>query len=94
MHLKGHVDPRCKKLFDPKKDKRVRNVNTQVAEQTFSWFSCIKHIGRYMNKVSYWIFKIGIFNMRNLITLRRIKLRQRRKRGVDSNLSQPLKYKK
>ena len=83
-----------KKLFGPKKDERVRNVNTQVAEQTFSWFAEFRHIGRYMNKVSYWIFVIGIFHMRNLITIRRLKIRQRRKRGVDCNLTQPLKYKK
>ena len=92
MHLKGHVDPRCKKRFDPKKNKLLRNVNTQVAEQTFSWFACFKHIGRYMNRVSYWIFIIGLFHFRNVITVRRSEIRQRRKRDGECKLSPPNKY--
>ena len=71
MHLKGHKDPRCKQKFDPKKHPIATNLNTQVAEQAFSWFSLYKHIGRYMNQERYWVFVIGMLHERNKVTLRR-----------------------
>ena len=73
LHIKGHKDPRCQKLFDSKKNKVTKNVNTQVAEQTFSWFSLYKHIGRYMNFEKYWIFVIGLLHERNKICIHRSK---------------------
>ena len=79
-HLKGHTDPRCKKRFDPKKLPRMEKVNTQVAEQAFSWFSKFKHMGRYMNKEIYWVFVIVIFHARNVITVRRSQERMKRKK--------------
>ena len=45
-HLRGHIDPRCKENFDPKKHPLAKFFNMVVAEQTFSWFRKFKHIGR------------------------------------------------
>ena len=71
LHLRGHTDARCKAKFDPKKHPLAKSFNTQVAEQTFSWFASFKHICRYMAKESYWIFVIGMFHERNKINLKR-----------------------
>ena len=81
-HLRGHTDPRCKLKFDPKKHPLAKEFNTQVAEQTFSWFGKYKHIGRYMMLESYWVFIIGLFNERNQICVEKQNVRGvwRRKR--------------
>ena len=78
-HLRGHTDPRCHAKFDPMKHPIAKDFNTQVAEQTFSWFGKYKHIGRYMMLVSYWVFIIGLFNERNLICFGRHKERTKRR---------------
>ena len=81
-HLRGHTDTRCKEKFNPQKHPLAKHFNTQVAEQTFSWFSKFKHIGRYMSLTSYWVFLIGLFNERNLIFVakQRIQARKGKKR--------------
>ena len=79
-HLRGHTDPRCKKMFNPKKHPLAKDFNTQVAEQTFSWFGKYKHIGRYMMLESYWVLIIGMFNERNQISQGRNKARVTRSR--------------
>ena len=75
---KGHTDERCKSKFNPKLHPKAKNFNTQIAEQTFSWFARFKHIGRHMAKETYWIFVLGVFHMRNKIYLHR----HHTKRGV------------
>ena len=79
-HLRGHTDPRCKSKFNSKKHKQAKNFNTQVAEQTFSWFSRFKHIGRHMGMESYWILILGLFHERNKICTNRHHARRSRKR--------------
>ena len=79
LHIKGHKDPKCKILFNAKKNKRSRNYNTMIAEQAFSWFSLFKHMGRYMNKARYWILIIGVLNERNNITRKRFRASKSRK---------------
>ena len=79
-HLRGHTDPRCKSKFNSKKHKQAKNFNTQVAEQTFSWFSRFKHIGRHMGMESYWILILGLFHGRNKICTNRHHTRRSRKR--------------
>ena len=84
FHLKGHTDPRCKKLFNPKNHPLACTFNTQIAEQTFAWFAKYKHIGRHMSLVSYWVFIIALLNERNLICLSKVKVRctsKKRKRN-------------
>ena len=70
-HLRGHTDKRCKKKFNVKLHRQAKNYNTQVAEQTFSWFPRFKHTGRHMARESYWVFIVGVFHERNKITLAR-----------------------
>ena len=57
-HLRGHVDPRCKEKFDPKKQPLDKYFYTEVTEQTFSWSGKYKHIGRHMSLTYYWVFVI------------------------------------
>ena len=78
MHLKGHTDERCKSKFNPKLHPKAKSFNTQVAEQTFSWFARFKHIGRHMAKETYWILILGLFHERNKIFLHR----RHNKKGV------------
>ena len=85
MHLTGHTDERCKSKFNPKLHPKAKLFNTQVAEQTFSWFSRFKHIGRHMGRVSYWIFIIGLFHERNKICLEKNKIKRGRKRKIDNS---------
>ena len=87
FHLKGHTDPRCKKLFNPMTHPIATTFNTQVAEQTFHWFSRYKHIGRHMSLISYWVFIISLLNERNLISISKQHVRRnnmKRKRSHDS----------
>ena len=79
-HPRGHTDARCRAKFDPKKNKEAKHFNTQVAEQTFSWFGKFKHIGRHMGLESYWVFIIGLFHERNKVCIARQKARNKRKR--------------
>ena len=77
-HLRGHKDPRCKEKFNPKKHPIAKHLNTQCAEQTFSWFHLFKHICRNMNRERYWIFMLGMLHERNKITIRRRAARRSR----------------
>ena len=77
-HLRGHTDERCKEMFDPKKQLQAKDFNTQVAEQTFSWFGKYKHIGRYMGLVSDWVLVVGVFNERYLVCLSKQSVRSAR----------------
>ena len=77
-HLRGHTDIRRKKKFNAKLHRQAKKFNSQVAEQTFSWFSRFKHIGRHTARESYWDFILGLFHGRNKITLARHKARRER----------------
>ena len=69
--------------FNAKLHRQAKTFNTQVAEQTISWFSRFKHIGRHMARASYWVFILGLFHERNKITKARHKAkRDRPKRKI------------
>ena len=78
--LMGHTDARYRERFNPKKYPPAKDLNTQVEEQTFSWFSKFKHMGRYMGLESYWVFIVGLINERNQICVHRQGTRSSRKR--------------
>ena len=84
MHLKGHTDKSCRINFSPKRHPVAKEFNTQVAEQTFSWFARFKHIGRHMSRESYWIFSLGLFHERNKI----FAFRHQAKRGVKRTINE------
>ena len=78
-HLRGHTDPRFHEKFNPDKHPIAKFFNTEVAEQTFSWFGKVKHIGRCMMLESYWVFILGLLNERNIVCVGRQKERAARK---------------
>ena len=42
-HGKGHVPKcRCHPMYVPRLRRRVRDINTSIAEQTFSWFRSVR----------------------------------------------------
>ena len=84
MHLKGHTDKRCTTKFNHKRHLVAKEFNTQVAEQTFSWFARFKYIGRHMARESYWIFILGLFHERNKI----FAFRHQAKRGVKRTINE------
>ena len=43
LHLKNHVDPKCKRLYNPD-DKLPQEFNTMACEQTFVWASRFKKV--------------------------------------------------
>ncbi len=51
LHIKNHVNPICKQLYNPKKATDVLpKCNLMIAEQTFSWLSRFKKILNSMPK--------------------------------------------
>lgn len=55
LHLRNHVDRKCKELYDP--DKRIPpNFNTMACEQTFIWASRLKKVMCAMPHVHQFFF--------------------------------------
>ena len=50
MHFKNHVDPWCKKHCDPNNTPELKDINTEVCEQTFLWLNGFAKILRHANR--------------------------------------------
>ena len=67
LHLRNHVDPKCKELYDP--DKRIPpNFNTMACEQTFIWASRFKKVMCAMPHVHQFFFLHRLVKYRNRYT--------------------------
>uniref|UniRef100_A0A1X7SE34 Uncharacterized protein n=1 Tax=Amphimedon queenslandica TaxID=400682 RepID=A0A1X7SE34_AMPQE len=57
LHMKNHVDPKCKELYDPERLKEKHpDLNTMACEQTFAWLSRYKKIVCSMPKVHHHFY--------------------------------------
>lgn len=66
LHIKNHVDPRCKEKYDPQpiKDKNPE-FNTMACEQTFAWMSRYKKIVCSMPKTHHHFYIHRMVKRRN-----------------------------
>ena len=64
LHLRNHVDPKCKKLYNPD-DKIPVGFNTMACEQTFIWASRYKKIICAMPHVHQFFFLHRLVKYRN-----------------------------
>ena len=73
LHHRGHCEKcRSNPTYDPDKDKpELKNVNTQICEQSFSWTNGFKNV-KAMNHLSYRLFFIYMFDCQNLKRLNRL----------------------
>ena len=62
LHLRNHVDPKCKKLYNPD-DKIPVGFNTMACEQTFIWASRYKKIICAMPHVHQFFFCTGLLSI-------------------------------
>ena len=57
LHISNHVDPRCKKKYDPQPIKEKHpEFNTIACEQTFAWMSRHKKIVCFMPKTHHHFY--------------------------------------
>ena len=67
LHLRNHVDPKCKILYDPD-DKIPAAFNTMACEQTFIWASRFKKIMCAMPHIHQFFFLHRLVKHRNNYT--------------------------
>lgn len=67
LHLKNHVDPKCKRLYNPD-DKLPQEFNTMACEQTFVWASRFKKVMCAMPHIHQFFFLHRIVKYRNKYT--------------------------
>ena len=87
LHFKNHVGRFCRKEMDPNKNRCMRhvffrrkaarfhsvldNINTEAAEQCFSWLKRYATMISSMNWMRAPVFMVIIFHLKNLSYVRR-----------------------
>ena len=67
LHLRNHVDSRCKEMYDP--DKKIPpGFNTMACEQTFIWASRFKKVICAMPQTHQFFFLHQLIKYRNSYT--------------------------
>ena len=66
FHLRNHRK-KCRKDFNIKlsDDEELKKINTQICEQTFSWFSQFKRVTRHMNADNFVVFVLCMCHFHN-----------------------------
>ena len=69
LHIRNHVDPRCKERYSPETVKKDNPAyNTMAAEQTFVWASRYKKILAGMSKTHHMFYLHRMVTIRNRYT--------------------------
>lgn len=69
FHLRNHVNPRCHEVYNPERlAVQIPNMNTQAAEQTFTWIARFRHIVCAMNKQHHLFYIHRMVLRRNMYT--------------------------
>eukprot|EP00058_Branchiostoma_floridae_P001186 XP_002586674.1 hypothetical protein BRAFLDRAFT_105480 [Branchiostoma floridae] len=66
MHMRGHVDPWCKKHCGTWRFEDLDLVNTEVCEQVFSWLSRFNRMTKHMNQHRFMFFLLYISHLHNV----------------------------
>ena len=56
FHFTNHIGEWCRKNMDPSTSNHLKNVNTEVMEQIFSWLKGYAPSLRYMKRFNYKFF--------------------------------------
>ena len=80
FHIKGHTTPKCdlnnsECLYHPDLDKfsEISDVNTECAEQCFSWLGKFKGIMKYMSMYKFHFMLLLVIHARNTWTVKKLK---------------------
>ena len=66
FHFKNHVDPWCKQNMDPYKCDALKEVNTEVMEQTFSWLKGYAPSLKYMRSSTFNFLILDLIDRHNI----------------------------
>ncbi len=66
FHFDNHIDPWCRKHMDPATSKYLKNVNTEIMEQVFSWMKGFVPALRYMKSYNYNFFMLDMIDRHNM----------------------------
>ena len=65
FHLRNH-QKKCKQQFNINNaSEDLKDINTQICEQTFSWFSQFKRVTRHMNGDNFMVFVLCMCHFHN-----------------------------
>ena len=65
FHIKNHIDPICHEKLNPYTQEHLKNINSSVCEQTFSWMNRFMQT-KAMNRARYLFFFIYLLDRHNL----------------------------
>ena len=71
-HSQNHIES-CFERYSSFRCKDLDNVDTESAEQFFSFWSCFKHVLKHMNKHRFHFFTLYMMWKRNLQNERKLK---------------------
>ncbi|CAF1016734.1 unnamed protein product [Adineta ricciae] len=70
-HFRNHVGTFCRTTMNPDKNPLLKDVNTEAAEQTFSWLKHYAPIISNMNHLRAPLFMLILFHLKNLSRVKR-----------------------
>ncbi|KAK2556275.1 hypothetical protein P5673_021909 [Acropora cervicornis] len=65
FHFKNHVDRWCKEHCNPYNSNDLKDVNTEVCEQLFSWLSKFAPITKHMNRWRFLLLMLYLVDNHN-----------------------------
>uniref|UniRef100_A0A7M5UMV9 Uncharacterized protein n=1 Tax=Clytia hemisphaerica TaxID=252671 RepID=A0A7M5UMV9_9CNID len=65
FHFKNHIDTWCRANCNPDNSDSLKDVNTEICEQLFSWFSKYKHMTKHMNRERYTFMVLYLMHLHN-----------------------------
>lgn len=65
FHFKNHVDAWCKKHCNPYTCANLKNINTEVCEQLFSWLSKYASMTKHMNRWRFLFLMLYLVDNHN-----------------------------
>ena len=66
FHFKNHIDKWCKANMNPADSVYLKDVNTEIMEQTFAWLKGFAPSLRYMKRVNYLFVLIDMIDRHNM----------------------------
>ena len=65
FHFPNHVDPWCKQNMDPSKCELLKDVNTEIMEQTFAWTKGYASSLKYMKRATFNFMILDLIDRHN-----------------------------
>ena len=71
FHFKNHTDSWCIENMNPNDSQFLKDVNTEVMEQIFSWFKGFSSSLKYMKSCRFNFFILDMIDRHNSLKLRK-----------------------